>query len=33
MAALPMAPYEELEEILPIRKYERFADDVKRCWK
>jgi muconolactone delta-isomerase len=33
MAALPMAPYEELEEILPLREYESFADDVKRRWK
>ena len=33
MATLPMAPYEELEEILPIWEYESFADDVKRRWK
>jgi hypothetical protein len=32
MAALPLAPYEELEEILPLRAYERFADDVKLRW-
>lgn len=33
MAALPMAHYLELEEILPVRNYEDFADDVKRRWK
>jgi hypothetical protein len=33
MAALPLAAYEELEEIFPIREYESFADDVKRRWK
>jgi len=32
MAALLLAPYEELEEILPLRAYEHFADDVKRRW-
>ncbi len=33
MAALPLAHYEEVEEILPLRSYESFADDVKRRWK
>ncbi len=32
MAGLPMAHYLEWEEILPIRKYEDFAEDVKRRW-
>jgi len=33
MAALPLAHYEEVEEILPLRSYEGFAEDVKRRWK
>jgi muconolactone delta-isomerase len=33
MAAMPLAHYEELEEILPLREYESFASDVKRRWK
>ncbi len=33
MATLPLAHYEEVEEILPLRSYESFADDVKRRWK
>lgn len=33
MAAMPLAHYEELEEILPVREYESFANDVKRRWK
>lgn len=33
MAALPMAHYLEIEEILPVRDYERFAEDVKGRWK
>lgn len=33
MAGLPMAHYLEIEEVLPVREYERFADDVKRRWK
>ena len=32
MAALPMARHLELKEILPIREYEAFADDVRRRW-
>ena len=32
MAALPMAHYLEFEEILPIREYEGFAEDVRRRW-
>ena len=32
MAGLPMAHYLEFEEILPVRAYENFADDVKRRW-
>lgn len=33
MAGLPMAHYLEIEEVLPVREYERFADDVRRRWK
>lgn len=33
MAGLPMAHYLEFEEIVPIRRYEDFADDIKRRWK
>ncbi|MEE9325074.1 MAG: muconolactone Delta-isomerase family protein [Dehalococcoidia bacterium] len=33
MAGLPMAHYLEIEEILPLRAYEAFADDLKRRWK
>ena len=33
MAALPMAHYLEIEDILPVRGYERFAADVKGRWK
>jgi muconolactone delta-isomerase len=29
---LPMARYLELKEVLPIREYEAFADDVRRRW-
>ena len=32
MSALPMAHYLEFEEILPVRAYEDFANDVKRRW-
>ncbi len=32
MAALPMARHLELAEVLPVREYEAFADDVKRRW-
>ena len=32
MAGLPMAHYLEFEEILPVRAYEDFADDVRRRW-
>jgi muconolactone D-isomerase len=32
MSALPMAHYLEFEEILPIRTYEDFAEDVKCRW-
>jgi muconolactone delta-isomerase len=32
MGALPMARYLELKEVLPIREYEAFADDVRRRW-
>jgi muconolactone D-isomerase len=32
MADLPMARHLELEEVLPVRAYEAFADDVKRRW-
>ena len=32
MAALPMARYLGLKEVLPMREYEAFADDVRRRW-
>lgn len=32
MAELPMARYLELEEVLPVRAHESFADDVGRRW-
>ncbi len=33
MAALPMAHYLEFEEIVPVREYENFGEDVKNRWK
>ncbi len=33
LAGLPMAHYLEFEEIVPVRAYENFAEDVKRRWK
>jgi muconolactone D-isomerase len=33
MAGLPMAHVLEWEELLPVREYTDFADDVKRRWK
>ena len=33
MAGLPMAHYLEFEEIVPIRTYEGFAEDIRRRWK
>jgi muconolactone D-isomerase len=33
MAALPMAHYLEFEEILPLRAYQDFANDVRNRWK
>ena len=33
MGALPMRHVLEWEEILPVRAYEDFAEDVKRRWK
>jgi muconolactone delta-isomerase len=33
MAALPIAHNLEFVEILPVREYENFANDVKRRWK
>ncbi|MBI4595281.1 MAG: translational initiation factor [Candidatus Tectomicrobia bacterium] len=33
MAGVPMAHYLEIEEILPLRAYENFANDIKRRWK
>ena len=33
MAGIPMANVLEVEEVLPIRSYEDFADDLKRRWK
>lgn len=32
-AGLPMAHVLEVEELLPVREYSDFADDVKRRWK
>jgi hypothetical protein len=32
MAALPMAHVLEFEEIVPVRPYEAFADDVRSKW-
>jgi len=32
MAGLPMAHHLEIEEVLPVREYARFAEDVKRRW-
>lgn len=32
MAALPLAHHLEAEEILPLRDYEAFAEDVMRRW-
>lgn len=32
MAGLPMANELEVEEVLPIRVYEDFAEDLKRRW-
>ncbi len=32
MAGLPMARHLELKEVLPVREYEAFADDVRRRW-
>ena len=32
MAGLPMARHLELKEVLPVRGYEAFADDVRRRW-
>ena len=33
MAGLPMAHALEWEELLPVREYFDFADDVERRWK
>ena len=32
MAALPMAHMLEIEEVLPVREYESFANDLRRRW-
>lgn len=32
MAELPMARYLELKEVVPVREYEAFADDVRQRW-
>ncbi len=32
MAGLPMAEYLTFEQILPIREYASFAEDIKRRW-
>ena len=33
MAGLPLAHHLEFEEILPVREYGSFADDVRRRWR
>ena len=33
MPGLPMAHNLEFEEILPVREYDKFAEDIKRRWK
>lgn len=32
MAALPMAHHLEIEEVLPVREYEKFAADIQTRW-
>ena len=32
MAGLPIAHYVEIAEILPVREYTAFADDVRQRW-
>lgn len=32
MAGLPMAEYLEMAEVLPVRRYEDFADDIANRW-
>jgi hypothetical protein len=32
MAALPMARYLELKEVLPVREYGAFVDDMRQRW-
>jgi muconolactone delta-isomerase len=32
MAGLPMAHYLEIAEVLPVREYSAFAEDVRRRW-
>ena len=32
MGALPMTHYLEMEEVLPLRPYEAFAEDVRNRW-
>ena len=33
LAGLPMAHYIEFEELLPVREYEGFAEDLRRRWR
>jgi muconolactone D-isomerase len=33
MAGLPMAEYLTFEQILPVREYASFAEDIRRRWK
>jgi len=32
MAGLPMAEYLEMAEVLPVREYTAFAEDIRRRW-
>ena len=32
MAGLPMAEYLEMSEVLPVRRYENFANDIANGW-
>jgi hypothetical protein len=32
MAGLPMAEYLAFEQVLPVREYASFAEDIRRRW-
>ncbi len=32
MAGLPMAEYLEFEQVLPVREYAAFAEDIRNRW-